>query len=171
MAAMKPAQTPRPILEIPRSGMEKVLEYASFFGLLAMFALVAAYWVQLPARVPMHFNAAGKVDGWGPKASVWAVPVVTSALYLLLTLVSRIPHAFNYPWPITENNAARQYQLARLFVVSLKLDLVLVFFSITFVICQMGRGQGGLGFWFLPLGVGALFVVIGAYIVAAYRAR
>jgi hypothetical protein len=162
---------PRPILELPRSGVERALEGASIVGLLACFGVVAWFWARLPGRVPMHFNAAGRVDGWGPKASLLAVPAVAAGIYLGLTVLGRFPHLYNYPWPITPDNAERQYRLARLLTVSLKLNVIVIFLDLTLVICRAARGQGALGSWFLPVAVGAVFAGLGTYIAAAYRAR
>lgn len=54
-------------------------------GLLAGVALAVTLLVypRLPARVPLHWNAAGDIDGYGPRAAVFGLP----ALQLLLALL------------------------------------------------------------------------------------
>ncbi len=47
--------------------------YLLFCALLiaAAGAATAYFWPQLPAQVPVHWNAAGAADGYGPKAALW----------------------------------------------------------------------------------------------------
>ncbi len=52
--------------------------------LLAMVLLSAAYSVRLPATVPIHWNAAGQVDGYGPK---WIVLIMMPVIGLFLTVM------------------------------------------------------------------------------------
>jgi uncharacterized membrane protein len=45
------------------------------FGLVAAgFAATAWFYPGLPARVPIHWNFRGEVDGWGSRASAWVMP-------------------------------------------------------------------------------------------------
>ncbi|WP_202424074.1 SdpI family protein [Duganella lactea] len=39
----------------------------------AVCAATAYYWPLLPDVVPVHWNAAGKANGYGPRASYWAL--------------------------------------------------------------------------------------------------
>lgn len=47
--------------------------YLLFCALLIAAASAATvyFWPQLPAQVPIHWNADGAVDGYGPKAALW----------------------------------------------------------------------------------------------------
>ncbi len=40
-------------------------------SMLAVWALAAAAWPQLPARVPIHFDLAGRPDGWAARSALW----------------------------------------------------------------------------------------------------
>jgi len=63
---------------------------------LAVSALLAVvtYWVfrQIPetSRIPMHWNAQGKVDGYGSRGTLFLMPGIVAALGLILFLVPRI---------------------------------------------------------------------------------
>jgi uncharacterized membrane protein len=153
------------------STSEKALEAIAAIGLLGLLAVVAWYWVDLPARVPMHFNAAGQADRWGSKRELLFVPVIAVVIYLLLSVLGRFPQLYNYPWPITEANAAEQYRLARRLILDLKALMPAVFCVITFAVCLGAKGTQILGVWFLVSSLGAVFGLIGSYFVAAYRAR
>jgi uncharacterized membrane protein len=137
--------------------------------LLASLGVAAWYWSGLPARVPMHFNVQGKVDSWGPKWTVWLVPVVGVVMAVPLTVLSLFPHTFNYPGAITPENAERQYRLAKLLLATVKLSLAIVFCTLELIVCRAASAQSTPGVWFAVGSVGGLFAVIAAYLVAASR--
>jgi uncharacterized membrane protein len=167
--ALARGDRPRPRLD--RTTLERDGEVLCGLLVAGCFAVAARYWPTLPARVPMHFDAAGGVDGWGPRGSVWVVPVVAAVLYGVLTLLGRIPHVYNYPWPITAENAERQYRLARRCLAAVKLVMMVSFLGITLAICRAAVGKAGMPPWLLPGLLAALAVVIVTYVVAASRAR
>lgn len=52
--------------------------------ILAMTAITAYYYPALPESLPIHWNAAGQVDGYGARWHLWLLgPVCMSALLLL----------------------------------------------------------------------------------------
>lgn len=53
-------------------------------------AAALALWPLLPARIPMHWNIDGAVDGWGPRHSVLYIPLLQLALCALMALLPRI---------------------------------------------------------------------------------
>ncbi|MRW89127.1 DUF1648 domain-containing protein [Duganella sp. FT80W] len=73
-------------------------------SLVACLLMIAAacvatawYWPQLPAQVPVHWNAAGVIDGYGPRAALLLLgPGLMSAITLLCMLLPRIsPRGFD----------------------------------------------------------------------------
>jgi uncharacterized membrane protein len=85
----------------------------------AQFVMKAA-----PATIPTHFNIQGVPDSYGGKASFIFLPIVGIVLY---TLLARYPHIYNYPRPITQENSARQYRLARTLLLWLNLVVCWLF--------------------------------------------
>ena len=66
-------------------------EWAHWLILAAMGLLAGWSWPTVPARIPVHWNAAGRVDGYGGKVEgLLALPLVTLGLYLLLLLLPRV---------------------------------------------------------------------------------
>jgi uncharacterized membrane protein len=55
----------------------------------AMFVVGALVYPQLPARIPMHWGAAGQIDGWAAKSvfSVFFAPLMTLGIYVLMWFV------------------------------------------------------------------------------------
>ena len=65
----------------------KVLIITSLIILLPMLAGIIL-WKQLPEQIPMHWNIAGEVDGWGSKAfAVFGMPMILLAVQWLGTIV------------------------------------------------------------------------------------
>jgi uncharacterized membrane protein len=121
--------------------------------LAATWALAALAYVRAPARVPIHWNVRGEVDGWGGPASVFVLPAVATALVLLMYTLPRLdPRRANWARFRGEFNL----------IVN-----VLVAFMLFMEVTTIGgftfgwRVNGGR----VPLiGVGVLFMVIGNYL-------
>ena len=78
----------------------------------------------------------------------------------------------NYPWPITETNAKRQYAISRQMLSAVKLELIASFACITWSMIgtALGRRQG-LGLGFIMVEPPLLFAIIGFYLFKAKRSR
>ena len=58
---------------------------------LAWIAWLIGIYPELPERIPIHFNAAGEVDGWGKKGMIWTLPLIglfTAAFTATIPLMS-----------------------------------------------------------------------------------
>lgn len=59
--------------------------------------LAALFYNQLPARIPIHWNADGIVDNWGDKWVIWilaALPLLMMGLFILIPKID--PRKDNY---------------------------------------------------------------------------
>lgn len=63
-------------------------EWFSILLVLIPFVYLACIWNSLPAKVPIHWNYKGEIDGWGNKFSLIGVlfmlPVLTYGIMLLV---------------------------------------------------------------------------------------
>src|SRR5581483_8334450 len=89
-------------------------------------ALPVLFWAKLPDVVPSHFDAQGIANGFSPRGIVWALALFAAGSYAAMTVMARFPHTFNYIWPISEKNAAKQYVLARKFLAVMKMQVSLL---------------------------------------------
>lgn len=73
-------------------------ELPHWIVLTAMFATAAIVWTHVGDRIPVHWNAAGEVDGHGSKAGgLLMIPFITLQTYLVLLWIPRIdPGKTNY---------------------------------------------------------------------------
>ncbi|MGI4844456.1 MAG: SdpI family protein [Janthinobacterium lividum] len=71
--------------------MKKRFILVCLAALLLVLGMVAAIYPELPARVPMHWNASGEIDGWGERHMLLihaAFMVGMAALWLVLPRIS-----------------------------------------------------------------------------------
>ncbi len=162
----------RPNLDIPFSRFERLLEGMCIAEVIAFFGIIAWKYPQLPASMPQHFGPNGQPDAWGDKSAVLILCLIIVALYAMLTMLSKYPHVFNYPFALTEHNMEDQYRLARTLISSLKLEVVSIFLFTGWKMIQVSLGQAhGLGIYFLPAFVGLLFSTIFIYLYNASKAK
>jgi uncharacterized membrane protein len=162
----------RPKLKIQLSPTDQALELLGWGVLLALWVWTGTSYSSLPDSIPTHFNAAGEADGFGRKASIVGLPVIATLLYIGLTLLNRVPHIFNFPTPITQDNALKQYTNATRMIRYLKLILVLVFAGISFQTIQQANGKAdGLGSWFLPLTLALIFMPLIYFVIKSVQAN
>ena len=161
------AQEERPKLKVQPTPTDQVLELLGWGVLLALWVWTGTSYSNLPDTIPTHFNAAGEADDYGRKASIFGLPVIASLLYIGLTLLNRVPHIFNFPTPVTQDNALRQYTNATRMIRYLKLILVLVFAGISFQTIQCE----GLGVWFLPLTLVLIFMPLLYFMIKSFQTK
>lgn len=162
----------RPKLNIEPTPTDRVVETAAVMGVAFLVVTTAFYWPVVPKTIPTHFDIAGKVDGWGPKWTLLLLPAIGALMHILMTVVCRFPHTFNYPVPITEENAERQYRIALTVMRWLKMEMIWLFAYLNWQMVQVALGKArGLDVLAMPI---ALAVIVGTtvvLVVRAYRAR
>ncbi len=165
--------TPKRVkLEIPRSRLEIYCEVIAAAAVAFVLIYLSATWSTLGEKVPTHFNFAGEVDQWGGKYLLLLFLGVILVLYVGLSVLSRLPHIYNYPCAITDDNRRRQYLLARQMLTGLKAELVCLFVFVIWQTTAVAQGRAeDLTIWFMPVFLGLVFGTIIIYLIKAYRAR
>jgi uncharacterized membrane protein len=163
---------PRPVISLGLSPVSIASELAAAIAILLAILIIVHFWAVLPDRIPIHFGFSGQPDAWGDKMMIWLLPTVAAILFVVLAAVSRYPHTFNYPVRITDENARRQYLLARGFLVGLKAEICWLF---AFVVRQqilvaLGNAQS-FSMEFVLGTIVLIFGTVGVYLLRAYLAR
>jgi len=125
-------------------------EWPHWLLIAAMFVLAAATWGSAPDRIPVHWGIGGQVDRWGGKfEGLLAIPLLSLGIYVLMIVLPRFdPGRANY------DAFAGPYA-------TLRLGIIVVMAALYALIILWVRGvQVSIGVW-VPLIVGALFIVIG----------
>lgn len=161
----------RPRVEVEPGPADRFLEVVSVVALAYTIVLPALRWDDLPERVPTHFGWQGEVTTEGSAATLWILVGIGVLLYIGLTALQRVPHAYNYPVPITEENAARQYRLGRTLVIATKAWCLVLFAAIVHAIIGSALGGSGTGPAFLWWTAASMTALVVGYVVLARRAR
>jgi uncharacterized membrane protein len=165
-------KTIRPRITIKRSMADWITDIIAFSFLVILIALPIIYSGSLPDKIPVHFNAAGEVDGYGSRATLWMLPVIGFIMYAGMTVLEFFPHIYNYPVEITEENAATQYRLATRLIRILKTVILLIFSFISYKTIDTGLGKTvGLGKAFLPVFLLVTFGTIAVYLARSLNNR
>jgi len=159
---------PRPRISIPLTGLDWLLEISAWLLLGVFLSVVAVSYSSLPEHIPVHFNAWGAADAQGNKEQLLYLVATGTVLFVLLGVMVRFPHRFNYLVTITETNAERQYFLAIRLIRILKL-LIMTDFVIIWL-TMMGLVKD-LGIYFLPVTLLALVTTIIGYLHFSLKAR
>jgi len=163
---------PRPLLVIERSPIEISLEVLAAVGVMLGTLIIAQAWPTIPNTIPIHFGISGKPDDWGSKEILWLFPLLCLVMDVGFLFLSRYPHEFNYPHPITLENAPRQYQLARLLLAWLKTEVIWLFAFIDWQIIQAASGTiTTLNMGLFLVMVLVIFGTVGFYLRQSYLAR
>lgn len=117
----------RPLIQLKLSLFDKIIEGIGFLLLIGLWLCVLVQFSGLPESIPIHFNFSGAADSFGHRSDIYSLPMVATALYILLTVVNNFPHHFNYLTPITPENAHRQYTMATKLLRYVKVLVVVIF--------------------------------------------
>lgn len=128
----------RPRVKPERTPTDRMLDATAIALVIIMWAMVVFSYSALPETIATHFNASGEADGYGSKATIFIMPAVGTATFILLMVLNQFPHAFNYPVIITEENANRHYALATRLIRMVNVCLI-----ITFLVAAYSMQEGG----------------------------
>jgi uncharacterized membrane protein len=156
----------RPRIKLELRSSDKIIEGLGWISVIGIWVLTLYNYFELPEIIPTHFNARGEADGFGSKSNLLSLPIISTALFLGLTILNKKPHLFNYPSAITVENALQQYTNATRLLRALKLVIVVIFGLIVLRTIQNVNGNAdGLGTWFLPIAMAMIFIPVFYYLI------
>ncbi len=151
----------KPELKIPLTTTDKIIEIIGVVFVLGLWILTLSNYADLPETIPTHYGINGKADAFGDKQSIFILPIVATLLYVLLSVVSKYPHTFNYIIEITPKNAEYQYKISTRMMRILKISIICVFMLIVYNDIQNGKGNtDGLSVCFFPTTMLLIFTPI-----------
>ena len=124
--------------------MRKLLHILSLatLAILLWLTYAALYGPNhLTGRIPTHFGPDGQPNAWGEPKMLLMLPAVAVFLYLVMTIASRFPNAFNYPVRVTPLNRPRLQRIALNMIAWLTLETVTLFAALQYFIVQAVRTQ------------------------------
>ncbi len=161
----------RPKVKLELTTTDKVFELLGWLSIVAVWILTIKNYNNLPEIIPIHFNGSGQADGFGGKATILTLPIVSTILFIGMTVLNKFPHLFNHSTNTTKENKLRLYTNATRLIRYLKLILVIIFGFIVFKTIQNVNGEAdGLGIWFTPITLGMILIPVIYFVVRAYKA-
>lgn len=142
---------------------KKLLRLAlNLFGLLFLLGsmlFLALRWRGMPDEVPIHFNAAGEIDGWGTKAAVLILPVLGLVVYGLLVFGNRLPLSL---WNTPGGRPVRDPEMARIMmaVMGMVFALAFAYMTVCSVLCVP------LGRWFMPIFIAGIVLPFIGFVIS-----
>lgn len=160
----------RPRLKPEFNRQDQAAELIGWSALVCVWLVVLFHYASLPEIIPIHFNAKGEADGFGLKTHLFTLPAVATVLFVLLTLLNKIPYRFNYLVEITESNAKSQYTHATRLIRYLKLGIVLVVLGLVFITLKAASETSPVAKpWMIPLILGIVFLPMLFFVGWAFR--
>jgi uncharacterized membrane protein len=160
----------RPKLNIPWTQTDRLVHAAGVVGLALLIGLPIFAWSGLPDEIPIHFGISGDPDSWGSREAIWLLPAVGLVMWAAMAVLTRFPHAYNYPWVITRENAEDLYRLSRSMVIWLNAGITLLFAYIQWGTLRAATGDvDGLGALIVPVAIIGIFGTIGYFMWASSK--
>jgi len=159
----------RPKLKIKPTAFDIIIDAISFVLLVLMLFTVIQVYADLPNSIPIHFGSGGLVDEYGDKQLIWLLPGIGFIAFVVMIILNKFPHKFNYLVRITEQNAKQQYTIATHIVRFVNLIMTLIFFYITDKTLNIALQKSAptLGKWFAPTILSVVIVVIIVIVVVS----
>ena len=134
-----------------------LIDALSVVVLILGWGLALSVYPRLPERVPVHFGLRAEADRWGGRWMIFMIPLVSTAIvaldYWIFEYVSP-----GSPSPIPPEMRTPLHLLL--------LELSVIFTYITWRMSEVAFGRArGLGGWFLPVALIAVFATCGRMLV------
>jgi hypothetical protein len=131
----------KPIQPTKLGRFDKIINFLAFLFLGCQICLALYSMYDLPAIIPIHFDAGGNADSYGNKETLLILPVLSVIIFFFIQYLSKHPHWFNYPVKITEHNAEKQYSNATAMLRILKMSITLIFLLVVTGSYLAGSGR------------------------------
>ena len=143
--------------KIALTTFDKWVEIISLLLIVVLWIATAYIYTAFTGIIPIHFDEDGNPDNYGSKAAIFLLPIIGTAVFILLTALNKYPLIFNYSVTITDENRKYQYQNAIRMLRCLKLSIAIICTIITIEMYLSGSKKTYItGSWFLIM----IFLVI-----------
>jgi uncharacterized membrane protein len=130
-----------PKVQVPWEPIDWFLEGIGALAATFLLFYPLFYFGSLPEQIPMHFNSRGEAGSYWGKAGIWVLSAVGLGTYVVIFLLNKSPHLFNYPGKVTAENAFSQYQLSTRIMRITNVVTVSFFAFILYEIIEVSLGR------------------------------
>lgn len=135
-----------------------LFEFLAFLLVIYIWGFVILNFSDLPTNIPVHFGASGQPNGFGPKETIWSLPILSSGIFFLLLHLSRNPESrfLNLPKNVKASPKNTRFIVQSLNVIIQAMVAGIIHGS---VLTAIGSAAG-LNTTFMLTLIGVLFVTI-----------
>lgn len=144
-------------MKLKYSRFQIIIEVFTAILLLSIWAYLIVFWTNIPNKIPTHYNAAGIIDNFGSKNEIFIEPIISTALYIILTLQSFYPSNGKISSMVTEEDRKVAYANTKSMMILTKMEVIIVLTYIFYCTIKIRS----LGIWFMPL---TLIVFLGTIV-------
>ncbi|MDF2945726.1 MAG: hypothetical protein K0S51_405 [Bacillales bacterium] len=161
----------RPIIKIKKTMFEIILNTISIASFIGIFIYLKLVWSDIPKTVPMHFDSAGQVDNYGDKEFIFILPMIGAILWIVLTILEKFPHTYNY-LNLTPENIERQYKNGSMMINVMKNEISIFFTYITWNTINISISKNvSLNDYFLLIFLTTIFGSIAFFFIRSIRLK
>ena len=158
----------RPRIRIAPTSSDQKIDIIIIVMTILLVAIPLVYYFRLPDIIPVHFDGASNIDGFGPKVIIWVIPIIGLLTYFSLRYLMDKPHLYNYPTTVTQENAEGLYRsgvkMMRYLLLITQLTYLIIVGAVLYAALHPGKNI--LGPWFF---ISILLISVLAPIVMAYK--
>ena len=155
-------------MEIKHNKLDTIAEVFCMILLIVTTLYTIYMYIQLPEKIPIHYNAAGVIDRYGNKLEIFISLIVTWVMYIGLSLVTRVPQFWNTGVSVTAENKDRVYRILKNMLKIIKMEIIVIFCYLIYNTTTLYN----LPKWFVPVFLVLLFsTMLISFIVLIKKAK
>lgn len=104
----------------------RILNIVSLIIITGSFITAFVTWSSIPNQIPIHFNIAGQVDGYGDKNGIFIILGMGLFFYIIISIFQLIVKHSYSKFRTKEENRAIIYQITLSIFVTIKFFMVTV---------------------------------------------
>ena len=155
-------------MEIKHNKLDTIAEVFCMILLIVTTLYTIYMYIQLPEKIPIHYNAAVVIDRYGNKLEIFILLIVTWVMYIGLSLVTRVPQFWNTGVSVTAENKDRVYRILKNMLKIIKMEIIVIFCYLIYNTTTLYN----LPKWFVPVFLVLLFsTMLISFIVLIKKAK
>ena len=155
-------------MEIKHNKLDTIAEVFCMILLIVTTLYTIYMYIQLPEKIPIHYNAVGVIDRYGNKLEIFILLIVTWVMYIGLSLVTRVPQFWNTGVSVTAENKDRVYRILKNMLKIIKMEIIVIFCYLIYNRTTLYN----LPKWFVPVFLVLLFsTMLISFIVLIKKAK
>ena len=134
--------------------ISEIIPWAIFMGLIIYLVV---RWRALPEQIPLHYDLAGNITGYGGKGNIIVLVVIAFIMNITMWLVGLFPQSWNAGVRITFTNRVWVYKCLRDMMADLRIAMSLLFPAMTITILEYDTA---FSHWFFRGGIWCILVLV-----------